>query len=98
MPGMIVAPQPDAVEAGAHILANGGNAFDAAVACAGVQFLIDPHSCGIGGYMVMAYHLANTEDVQPILDAPATAGSGVTPSMWEDQVIGPNPRGWGFFL
>ena len=23
MPGMIVAPQPDAVEAGAHILANG---------------------------------------------------------------------------
>ena len=98
MPGMIVAPQPDAVEAGAHILANGGNAFDAAVACAGVQFLIDPHSCGIGGYMVMAYHLADSEVVQPILDAPATAGSGVTPSMWEDQVIGPNPRGWGFFL
>ena len=98
MPGMIVAPQPDAVEAGARILATGGNAFDAAVACAGVQFLLDPHSCGIGGYMVMAYHLADSEVVQPILDAPATAGSGTTPSMWENRVIGPNPRGWGFFL
>ena len=81
MAGMIVAPQPDAVEAGARILASGGNAFDAAVACAGVQFLIDPHSCGIGGYMVMAYHLADSEVVQPILDAPATAGSAATPSM-----------------
>ena len=98
MAGMIVAPQPDAVEAGARILATGGNAFDAAVACAGVQFLVDPHSCGVGGYMVMAYHLADSQTTQPVLDAPATAGSGVWPEMWEQRVIGPNPRGWGFFL
>jgi gamma-glutamyltranspeptidase/glutathione hydrolase len=37
MPGMIVAPQPEAVEAGAAVLARGGNAIDAAIACAFVQ-------------------------------------------------------------
>ena len=26
------------------------------------------------------------------------AGSRVTPEMWEDKVLGPNPGGWGFFL
>ena len=31
MPSMISAPQPLAVEAGANMLAEGGNAFDAAI-------------------------------------------------------------------
>ena len=53
MPGMITAPQPDAVEAGAKVLADGGNAFDAALACAFVQFVVDPHSCGVGGYLLL---------------------------------------------
>ncbi|MDA1015111.1 MAG: gamma-glutamyltransferase family protein [Planctomycetota bacterium] len=98
MPGMIVAPQPEAVDVGARVLATGGNAFDAALACAFVQFLVDPHSCGIGGYLVMTYHRAGQTDFAPILDAPALAGSKVSPSMWENVLIGPNPRGWGFFL
>jgi gamma-glutamyltranspeptidase/glutathione hydrolase len=33
-----------------------------------------------------------------ILDAPALAGSKVTPTMWENEVIRPNPDGWGYFL
>jgi gamma-glutamyltranspeptidase/glutathione hydrolase len=37
MPGMIVAPQPEAAEAGADILARGGNAIDAAIAAAPEQ-------------------------------------------------------------
>lgn len=96
MRGMIVAPQPQAVEEGAKVLAAGGNAFDAALACAFVQFIVDPHSCGVGGYLILACHTA--EGPQPILDAPALAGSRVRPEMWEDIVIGPNPSGWGFFL
>ena len=35
--GMIVAPQPEAVEAGARALIAGGNAVDAAIACAVVE-------------------------------------------------------------
>ena len=98
MPGMIVAPQPPAVEAGAKVLMEGGNAFDAALACAAVQFLVDPHSCGVGGYILLTCRTAGSTRCEPILDAPALAGSLTTPDMWEDRVIGPNPSGWGFFL
>ena len=98
MPGMIVAPQPRAVEDGSKVLAQGGNAFDAALACAFTQGVIDPHSCGVGGYLLLTCRPADSTERQPILDAPALAGSRVRPEMWEDIVIGPNPGGWGFFL
>lgn len=98
MPGMIVAPQPIAVEEGAKVLAAGGNAVDAAVTCALVQGVVDPHSCGIGGYAILNAHLVGQPTPNVILDCPALAGSRVTPEMWEDAVIRPNPDGWGFFL
>ena len=98
MSGMIVAPQPEAVEQGAKVLAAGGNAFDAALACAWIQFLVDPHSCGVGGYLLLNCWLGRTAEPLPILDAPALAGSRVRPEMWESLVIGPNPGGWGFQL
>jgi gamma-glutamyltranspeptidase len=47
---MIVAPQPEAVEKGALILKNGGNAVDAAVGCALVQTVVDPQMCGLAGF------------------------------------------------
>lgn len=97
MPSMIVGPQPLAVEEGAKVLAAGGNAFDAALTCAAVQFLVDPHSCGIGGYLLLTCRPAKSGNVTT-LDAPALAGSRVRAEMWHDVVIGPNPRGWGFFL
>lgn len=98
MPGMIVAPQPIAVEAGSTVLANGGNAFDAALACAYVQFVVDPHSCGLGGYLLLTFQRAGAQGSVQTLDAPALAGSRVTPEMWQDIVIRPNPSGWGYFL
>src|SRR5579863_9038340 len=98
MPGMIVAPQPLAVEEGAKVLKRGGNAYDAALACAFMQFILDPHSCGVGGYLLLTHQPAQDRTPQPVLDAPALAGSLVTPTMWEDQVRAPNPSGWGFFL
>src|SRR5438105_736906 len=98
MPAMIVAPQPLAVEEGAKVLQRGGNAYDAAVVCAFMQFILDPHSCGVGGYLLLTHHPAGADRPQPVLDAPAVAGSRATPTMWEDEVIGPNPSGWGFFL
>ena len=98
MTGMIVAPQPEAVEAGAKVLADGGNAYDAALACAFVQFIVDPHSCGVGGYLLLTSQPAWLSEPHSTLDAPALAGSKVSPQMWEKDVIGPNPSGWGFFL
>jgi hypothetical protein len=47
MKGMVVAPQPLAAEAGAAILAAGGNAFDAAIAAAFAQMISDPQMCGL---------------------------------------------------
>lgn len=47
---MIVAPQPEATEAGAEILKAGGNAVDSAIACALVQGVVDPMMCGIAGF------------------------------------------------
>lgn len=97
MKGMIVAPEPLAVEAGARVLMNGGNAIDAAVTCAFVQAIVNPQMCGVGGYALMTLQLAGQR--QPILlDAPALAGSRVTPEMWQDSLIGMNPDGWGYFL
>ena len=62
MPAMIVAPQPMAVEEGAKVLAGGGNAFDAAVTAAVVQGVIDPHSCGLGGYLVLTAKAVDFQD------------------------------------
>ncbi|HEY3967452.1 MAG TPA: gamma-glutamyltransferase family protein [Planctomycetaceae bacterium] len=98
MPAMISAPQPLAVEEGAKVLMQGGNAYDAALACAFMQFILDPHSCGLGGYLLLTHHRAGTPGPQQILDAPAVAGSRASPTMWEGDVLGPNPGGWGFFL
>lgn len=98
MPSMIVAPQPLAAEEGAKVLASGGNAFDAALACAFIQFLVDPHSCGVGGYLLLTCHVPHAPTPQKVLDAPALAGSKVSPAMWEDRVLRANPDGWGFFL
>ena len=101
MPGMIVAPQPMAVEEGARVLMDGGNAIDAAVTAAFVQFVIDPHCCSAGGYMTVILHAAGQESEKRspvLLDGPAVAGSKVAPDMWEKIVIRPNPDGWGYFL
>lgn len=97
MANAIVAPQPIAVEEGAKVLMAGGNAFDAAVTAAFVQCIVDPHSCGIGGYALVNLHLAGQQRSIGI-DAPALAGSKTRPAMWEDKLIRPNPDGWGFFL
>jgi gamma-glutamyltranspeptidase/glutathione hydrolase len=95
MSGMIVAPQPIAVEEGAKVLMAGGNAIDAGVTCAFVQSVVSPQMCGIGGYIILTLHLSTRCTA---LDAPALAGSKVTPGMWRDIVTRPNPDGWGYFL
>lgn len=94
---MVCAPQPYAVDAGTAVLAQGGNAVDAALAAGLLQGVVDPHMCGLGGYMLLTQY--RPEHGSPeFLDAPALAGARTSPDMWEDHYIRPNPMGWGFFL
>jgi gamma-glutamyltranspeptidase/glutathione hydrolase len=99
MPAMIVAPEPVAVEAGARVLQQGGNAIDAAVTCAFAQMITNPQMCGVGGYTLALVHRAGeAPERADLLDAPALAGSRANAEMWQERVIGPNPDGWGYFL
>ena len=95
--GMVCAPQPYAVDAGIAVLAQGGNAVDAALVAALVQGVVDPHMCGPGGYMLLTQFRPQKGEVEAI-DGPALAGSQTSPDMWEDRYLRPNPMGWGFFL
>src|SRR5881392_1556284 len=80
MKGMIVAPEPSAVEAGARVLMDGGNAVDAAVTCAFVQGVVNPQMCGVGGYGLSVIQRPGTAAPE-LLDAPALAGTLTTPDM-----------------
>jgi gamma-glutamyltranspeptidase/glutathione hydrolase len=96
---MIAAPEPLAVDAGADVLARGGNAIDAAVTCAFVEGVVDPHDTSIGGFALLNVQLAGDPPASArILDAPATAGALTAPDMWASAYLGPNPGGWGFRL
>jgi len=53
MGGVVVAPQPEAAEAGIRVLKDGGNAIDAAITAGFVQTVVDFQMCGIGGLGAM---------------------------------------------
>ena len=95
--GMIVAPQPEAVEAGALVLKNGGNAVDAAITCALVQTVVDPQMCGISGFGTMHLYLPSN-DFHGFIDFHTTAPGKVREDMWEDLIEGEARDGFGFFL
>jgi gamma-glutamyltranspeptidase/glutathione hydrolase len=95
--GMIVAPQPEAVEAGAIVLKNGGNAVDAAITCALVQTVVDPLMCGIAGFGSMHLYLPS-KAFHGFVDFHTTAPGKVLEDMWEDLIEGEARDGFGFFL
>ncbi|MEE2862287.1 MAG: gamma-glutamyltransferase, partial [Pseudomonadota bacterium] len=93
----IVAPQPEAVEAGAVVLERGGNAMDAALACAFVQGVVDPQMCGIGGFGSMQVYMPK-RGIHEVLEFYALAPLAATPDMWLDKLIGQSRDGFGFIL
>ena len=96
MQAMISAPQPEAVEAGAMALANGGNAVDAAITCALVQGVVDPQMCGIAGFGSLQIYMQGGEHY--FIDFHGRAPAAVTDDMWEDLIEGETPDGFGFVL
>lgn len=95
--GIITAPQPEAVEAGADVLREGGNAVDAAVACALTQTAVDPIMCGLAGFGSMQVWMPG-EGVHAFLAFHGRAPAAATPEMWQDIVIGEAEDGFGFLL
>lgn len=94
---MIVAPQPEAVEAGALVLRAGGNAVDAAVACALVQTVVDPLMCGIAGFGSL-HIFQPAAGVHVTIDAHGRCPAAARPDMWEDRILGETRDGFGFIL
>ncbi len=72
--GIVATSQPLAVAAGLQILANGGNAADAAVAAAAALNVTEPTSTGIGGDCFAMYYDAGARKVT------ALNGSGRAPA------------------
>lgn len=94
---MVVAPQPEAAEAGTEILQAGGNAVDAAIATAFVQGVVDPLMCGIAGFGSMAVFRAS-DRTHEYVDFHAPAPAAATPDMWADLIEGEARDGFGFTL
>ena len=94
---MIVAPQPEAVEAGAVVLQRGGNAIDAAIACALVQGVVDPQMTGIAGFGSLQAYLPK-QGVHSCIDFHGKAPKATRPDMWADLIEGETRDGFGFIL
>lgn len=94
---MIVAPQPEAVEAGTTVLTDGGNALDAVLACALTQGVVDPMMCGIGGLGVLQIFDPATGD-HLVLNGLSTCPAACTEGMWEAGFEGECPDGYGYIL
>ena len=75
--GIVATSQPLASQAGAQILAAGGNAIDAAIAANAVLGLTEPMMNGIGGDLFAIYYEAKSGKVYG-LNASGWAASGVT--------------------
>jgi gamma-glutamyltranspeptidase/glutathione hydrolase len=58
--GMVCSTSPLAASAGMNVLANGGNAFDAAITVASVEAVTVPGMCGFGGEVFAIYHDASS--------------------------------------
>jgi gamma-glutamyltranspeptidase/glutathione hydrolase len=70
-----------ATAAGHRILAEGGNAFDAAVATAAVLSVVEPESSGLGGGAFFLLHIAK-EQREVFIDARETAPAAATRDMY----------------
>jgi gamma-glutamyltranspeptidase/glutathione hydrolase len=95
--GIVVAEQPDAVEVGARILMTGGNAVDAAVACAFAQGVVDQMNGGVAGYGCAQVYLPARgihDGLNFLFQAPAAVVSGT----WSHLLERETPDGFGFVL
>jgi gamma-glutamyltranspeptidase / glutathione hydrolase len=96
--GGLVVGQPQGAEAGLRVLAEGGNAVDAAVAAALVSGVVAISQCGIGGYgghMVIGWPNGKVTAIDFNSTAPAAAREDMYRLDGRGQVVGRvNEFGW----
>ena len=94
--GVCTTGHPLSAEAGVRIMRQGGNAFDAMVAAAFTTFVMEPESCGIGGYGHISTYVAGRREFLSI-DAYCRAPSRAHARMFElDLSRGPTYYGHPF--
>lgn len=86
----VVSAHPLATQAGEAVLAQGGNAFDAAVAVSAMLSVVEPFSSGIGGGGFWLIHDA-AAGADTMLDARETAPLAATRDMYLDENGAPVP-------
>jgi gamma-glutamyltranspeptidase/glutathione hydrolase len=87
----IASAHPLATQAGYDILAQGGNAFDAAVAVAGALAVVEPQSSGLGGGGFFLLHIA-AENRDVFVDAREVAPQAATADMYLDAAGQPRQK------
>ncbi len=75
--GMVGAAHPLTAEAGLHILRQGGNAIDAAVAAGLVAAVVMPEMCGLGGDLFAVIHIPGRNGAPG--ETVSVQGSGISP-------------------
>jgi len=94
---MVVAAQPEAVEAGAEMYRQGGNAIDAAIASGLVAGVVDPQMCGIAGFGSLQVQLPD-RGVHECIDFHGKSPLATRPDQWEHLLVGEARDGFGFIV
>ncbi len=92
--GAVVSGSGFGAQAGADVLRTGGNAFDAAVAAALVECVVQPGNVGIGGYGGTAVFYSAEEDAVVALDFDGFAPLAATPDMFAGKPAAVSERGY----
>ena len=79
--GMVSSAHPLATKAGLEILADGGNAYDAAVAVAAALNVVEPMMSGIGGYGAIVVYDAEEQETR-FLEVGSRAPATLDPSIF----------------
>jgi gamma-glutamyltranspeptidase/glutathione hydrolase len=89
--GAVASASPLASRVGEEIFAEGGNAFDAAVAVSAALAVVEPTSSGLGGGGFYLIH-RQSDGFDSMLDARETAPAAATRDMYLDAAGNPMPK------
>jgi gamma-glutamyltranspeptidase/glutathione hydrolase len=90
---MVVAGHPEAAALGARVLADGGNAMDAAVAVSLALGVAEPYGSGLGGKLLLLYHDSATGRTLAV-DGMDAAGHSLDVAAYRELPTARRSDGW----